>query len=154
MNPPKLGSIRITRRVVSIAVFDGTHLEYVKARHLASDYEQAEQTVLGFLDWVISNFNMTTIAMEDENIDEAHRTYRLIKAVTDKLREDGVSIWKVLNGELFMAFGHPPLESRFQMRQVAVQLWPTLDSAEEPDITLDVVALGFHVQVERLFLIN
>ncbi len=147
----RLVAFRIERRSVAVAVFHGTHLDYADARQLSSVHDKAEASALGFVGWIVQSFKVTVAVLEAfENGSEMLRAH-LNSAIEQMLRQSGAAIYTVRRTDLLAAFGHPPLASRKEVRQVVTTIWPILLARRGAGIKLDAVALGLYVQTERLF---
>jgi hypothetical protein len=70
---------------------------------------------------------------------------------TQALAERAMSVTETPKKDLFLAFSHPPLRSRTELRQVMSTIWPVLDHDSGRPFTQDAAALGLYVQTERLF---
>lgn len=148
-----LVAFRVERRSVAAAVFHGTHLDYADIRQLASDRQKAEVSAIGFVNWITSTFHITSAVIESfENGQEMLRA-QLHRAIEQSLSSTGASIYKIGKAELLDAFGHPPIKSRKELREVITTIWPILEAKRESGIgtKLDAVALGLYFQTERLF---
>lgn len=149
-----LVAIRVERRAVAVAVFAGDHLEYTQVRQLSSAKDKALASAVGFVNWIAEQFHLDSAAMESvPAVDEIQRLV-LYQAVTTALREHMLPIWEVTKQDLFQAFGHPPVRTRKELRQIVAHLWPVLAGSNGKSFTQDAAGLGLYVQTERLFIIN
>lgn len=147
----KLAAVKVERREVAAAVFEGTHLDYVQLRQLSSVHEKADSSALGFVHWIVITFDTESVALEE--VDAKYETRRKVLAglIGDSLRQSSIFVWKVRKRELFPAYGMPPVKSRREIREVVRSVWPILDEGKRNLAILDAVALGLYVQTERLF---
>jgi hypothetical protein len=152
MNGIKLAAIKVERRSVSVAVFIGQRLDYTQQHQLASLFEKAQGSAVGFINWVITTLDIQSAAIEKVPPGKAIRRSLLTDAVIATLRGNGIPIWETGKLELLEAFGVPPLASRREMREVIFSIWPVLPSKDGKALVLDAVALGLYVQTERKFL--
>src|SRR5436190_4861708 len=60
----RLLSIKVERRSIAVAVFIGQTLDFHDVRNLASQPEKAEASAIGFFNWVISNCEIESAALE------------------------------------------------------------------------------------------
>ena len=74
------------------------------------------------------------------------------RTVSKLLGDQSIAILQIPKHELFEAFGHPPLDSRKALREVISTIWPVLTGGYGSPFIQDAVALGLHVQTERLFI--
>jgi len=150
----RLIAIRVERRTVAIAVFHGTHLEYVDARQLSSNHGKAESSAVGFIRWILSRFAIESAALE--SIPDKREILRRIlhEAICANLRDQMLSVWEIPREVLLGSYGYPPLRSREQLRQVAVSIWPILAGNHARVFMQDAAILGLHVQTERIFIID
>jgi hypothetical protein len=148
----KVIAIRVERRSVAVAVFYGDHLEYADVRHLASAKDKALASALLFVEWIADQFPADSAALESiPNGNEIQRQ-TISAAIIQALRARLLSIWEVAKPDLFRAYGHPPLKSRKELREVVSRILPSLGNTQSRILIKDAVALGLHVQIERLFL--
>jgi hypothetical protein len=150
----KFVSIRIERRAVAAAVFQGEYLDYTQVRQLSSSREKAISSAAGFVRWLLDNFPVESAAIEDiPNGDEVQR--RIVSdSVVEVLREQTLPIWQIPKTQIFETLGHPPLKSRKEVRRVITTIWPMLAGSNGHSFLQDAAALGLCVQTERLFIIN
>src|SRR5207249_2629515 len=93
----RLVAFRIERRSVAAAVFAGTHLDYAHVKQLTSDHRKAEATVVGFVNWIISSFVISSAVLESfENGQEILRA-QLHRTIEQNLSSTGAAIYKVEN---------------------------------------------------------
>jgi hypothetical protein len=147
-------SIRIERRAVAAAIFNGDHLEFTDARQLSSSREKALASTVGFINWMLERFPVDSAALE--SIPNGHEFQRRVlhETICKILRERMVPIWEVPKIVLLDACGQPPLKSRTQLRDVATSIWPILAGTHAKVFIQDAAMVGLHVQTERLFMIN
>ena len=148
----RLCAIRIERRAVAVAILNGEHLQHVDARQLSSSPDKAMESASTFITRrVIERFQFGSATLEI--IPNGHEKQRLLlhKAVLQALRPKGIGILEISKEDLFQAFGHPPLRSRKELREIASDIYPVLDQAPGQPWTHDAAALGLYVQTERLF---
>jgi len=147
-------AIRIERRTIAAAVFHGEHMEYTDARQLSSDRDKAVASTAGFIGWLLSRFAVESAAVE--SIVNGHEIQRraLHDLICSTLREQGLPIWEIPKSVLLDGYGHPPVKSRTDLRQIAITIWPILAGTNAKLFIQDAAALGLHVQTERLFIIS
>ena len=147
-------SIRIERRAVAAAIFDGDHLEYTDALQLSSMREKALASAVGFINWMLERFSVESAALE--SIPNGHEFQRRIlhEMICRTLRDRILPIWEVPKVVLLEGCGQPPLKSRAQLRDVATSIWPILAGTHGKVFIQDAAMVGLHVQTERLFMNN
>ena len=150
----KLIAIRVERRAVAAAVFQGQQLEYTDAKQLSSARDKALASSVGFIRWMLERFATESAALE--SIPNGHEFQRraLHEAVCGVLRDRALPIWEIPKPALLAGCGHPPLESRSQLRDLATRIWPVIAGTHSQVFIQDAAILGLHVQTERLFIIN
>jgi|SRR5579872_1002060 len=149
-----LAAIRVERRAVAVAVFTGDHLSYTQVRQLSSDKDKAVSSAVGFVTSIAEQFHLDSAAMESIPAgNEVHRQV-LNQAVIGALREQSLPIWNVAKQDLFQAYGHPPLKSRKELREIAIEIWPVLEGSNGKSFIQDAAVLGLHVQIEHLLILN
>jgi len=149
----RLISIRVERRTVAAAVFQGDHLEYADSRQLSSGRERALASAVGFVSWMLARFSVESAALECTPDGEFQRRI-LHDAVCSVLRDHMLAIWEVPKAVLFESCARPALKSRIELRDVATSIWPILIGTHAKVFIQDAAVLGLHVQTERLFIIN
>lgn len=149
----RLLAVKIERRSVAVAVFLGSTLDFHDVRHLSSHADKAESAAIGFVNWVISSFEIDSVALERMTNGNENRRATLNRAILSMLRTAFLPVWEVDKQELLAAFGFPGLRSRGELREVAHTILWSMFNTDTPDThELDAAALGLHVQTERLFL--
>src|SRR5579884_1134438 len=153
-NGTSLVSIRVERRTIALAVFDGDHLEHTDARQLSSAHDKAVASAVGFVMWTLERFPVESAAFEV--IPTPHEYHRAVlhNAIAKSVRGRMLPIWEIPRAELYRAYGHPPLKSRTELRGIATAIWPVLSGTRSRLFIQDAAVLGLHVQTERLFIIN
>jgi hypothetical protein len=149
----KLISIRIERRTVAAAIFDGEHLAHTDSKQLSSSNDRALNSAVGFVEWTLNRFNVESAAIEGIPGGDFQRRC-LHDAITEVLRERGLPIWEIPKAALLEGCGHPPLRSRQQLREIATSVWPVLTGTHAWPFVQDAAILGLHVQIERQFIVN
>jgi hypothetical protein len=146
-------AVKVERRSVAAAVFSGRHLEDAHVRHLSSVASRAQSSAVGFVNGMMSNFDIESAAFESISNGKDLRRAVLARTVREIcIAPLPISLWEFPKQRLFQAFGCPALRSRKELRQVILSMWPVLGDKPAPDQMLDAVALGALVQTERLFL--
>jgi hypothetical protein len=149
----RLLAMKIERRSIAVAVFNNQQLEFHDLRHVPSQPDKAEATVLGFVRWVLTSFELESAALERMTNGNEIRRSALNKAVVELLRASAMPVWEVAKKDLLGGFSHPALGSRRDLRQMAASLlWSQFHTERPDEHELDAAALGLHVQIERLFL--
>jgi hypothetical protein len=147
-------SIRVERRAVAAAIFNGDHLEYADARQLSSARDKALSSAVGFINWMLERFPVESAALE--SIPNGHEFQRRIlhETICQTLRDRILPIWEVPKIVLLEGCGQPPLKSRAELREVATSIWPILAGTHAKVFIQDAAMVGLHVQTERVFMIN
>jgi hypothetical protein len=148
----KLLAIRVERRTVAVAVFQGEQLEYTDVRHLSSARDKAVASTIGFITWMLEQFPIESVAIE--SLDSSGEILRsvLLEALIALLHQWALPKWTIPKTEIFAAFGFPSLKSRKAVREIACSIWPVLSGTNGKTFIQDAAVLGLHVQIERLFL--
>jgi hypothetical protein len=147
----KLAAIRVDRRAVAVAVFDGDHLVYAQTRQLSASPGKAISSAVGFIERMMRQFDVKSAVIEA--IPNGHERHRkaLQQAIVGALADDEINAGEVSKAELFEAFAHPPVTSRKELRAVASRIWPVLDEQSGGPWTHDAAMLGLYVQIEAAF---
>jgi hypothetical protein len=147
-------AIKVERRSVAVAVFVGNRLDYHDVRHLSSQPGKAESSALGFLQWVINNCTVQSVALERMSNGNEIRRAVLNLSILNMLRSEGIPIWEVNKRELFEAYGYPALITREELRRTAHSVLWHMFNTDKPDCQeIDAAAVGLHVITERSFLL-
>ena len=150
----RLLSIRIERRTVAAAVFAGEHLEFTDARQLSSVHDKAVSSANGFINWLLEHFAVESAALETIPAGQDVLRSATDASIRQVLRERGIALWEISKAELMDSCGYPSLKSRGDLRSIATAIWPVLSDVRSKAFVQDAAALGIHVQIERLFIIN
>jgi hypothetical protein len=148
----KLLAVRVERRSVAAAVFQGGQLEYTQVRQLSSSREKALTSAVGFINWIGSCFELESAALEATELAEEFQRRALHEAVQQALRDQALPIWTIPKQDLLAAYGSPALKSRKEIREVIATIWPVLAGTNAKVFIQDAAALGLYVQTERLFI--
>jgi hypothetical protein len=146
-----LVAMRIERRAIAAAVFNGPHLETVRIRHLSSRPEKAQASALSFIRAIAREFHVESVALElFPSRQEVHRAV-LNRLIRQQVRDEGISLWEIGKKSMIASFAHPAPKTRSEVRKIIVKVWPHLNETREERPILDAIALGLFVQTERLF---
>jgi hypothetical protein len=149
----RLLAIKVERRCIAVAVFVGGKLDFHDKRILPAQPDKADASAIGFLSWVITNLEIESATLERMTNGNEIRRAILNQTVLNTLRASSIPFWEVNKRELLDAFGHPPLQTRGELRQsVQTILWSMFTSDSPDSQELDAAAVGLYVQTERLFL--
>ncbi|MEN6537892.1 MAG: hypothetical protein ABFD89_29850 [Bryobacteraceae bacterium] len=147
----KLAAFAFGRRTVAAAVFSGEQLEYTQARQLSSESGKAEESAVGFANWIAQKFEVTSAAVLQPNLLTNSRRAALYRAVVAALRRNATPLWAVTKADLLRGLGIVPLSSLGELHESVVAIWPVLSQRSLNHLCLDAVGVGLHVQLERLF---
>jgi hypothetical protein len=147
----RLAAIRVDRRAVAVAVFNGDHLTHAQARQLSAAPGKAISSAVGFIERVMRQFDVKSAVIEA--IPNGHERHRktLQQAIVGALADDEINAGEVSKAELFEAFAHPPVTSRKELKAIASRIWPILDEQAGGPWTHDAAMLGLYVQIETVF---
>ena len=151
-NTAKLLAIKVERRSIAAVVFAGEQIDYTQIRNLSSGAPQALDSTVGLLNWLLTNFDIESAAIEKLASHIEIRRNVLSRTIVEHLRTNGLPIWEVAKAQLFEAYSYPRLRSRFDLREVLRSIWPVLNTGKGQSQILDAAALGLWVQTERRFL--
>lgn len=144
----RLCAIKLQRREVAAAVFSGLKLDFVQERHLSSDPAKAESSALGFINWVVSNLEADSAALERIVSSIPTRRVNLSRTALASLRAIPLPVWEVEKKDLLKRFALPAPKTRKEVRGIVSEIWPILN--DRSDAILDAVALGLAVQTQGL----
>jgi len=148
----RLAAIKIERRSVAIAVFFGENLDSAHVRQLSSIRAKAEASTVGFVNWLVEDFQIESAAVEIVPGSKILRRAALAQTVLEALRVAAIPVWEVSKPSLLASFGHPTVKSRVELRRIVASFWPVIGSGNNRNQMLDAAALGIYVQTERLFI--
>jgi hypothetical protein len=145
----KLVAVRVQRRSLAVAIFEGTHLEHAEIYNLSSNNRKAEESAVGYGRRLISDFSISSASMEWATNGDIRKTI-LTDVLVGTFRDSGIQIFQAAKQDLFEAFGVPPLGTRKELGAVATTIWPSLNAPGFPSSVFDAAALGLYIQTERL----
>lgn len=148
---PVLAAIRIERRTLAAAVFSGTRLKGVRVRHLPAGAAKSEASAASFVSSILADFGPSDVIVERSSATEGRRVAGLQRTVRALIADSSLPFVDAEVGELLVAFGHPPLPNRRDLRAVAGTICPLPNLKPNQAAGLDAVALGLYAQTERLF---
>lgn len=134
--------ITVAPRVIAIAAFSGTHLEYAQARTLRTDYESARRSTSRFVSWAVAAFAPRHIVLELPAARHGQRRADLQTVVRRRLAFSGATRTYVAPTAVARLLG-ADRETRAELHQFGRALWPAIRAPA----ALEAAALGFHVQL-------
>lgn len=153
MNNNPFAGIAISRRHLAIAIFQGHQLHHVIQRHVSSDIDQAERTVIELTRRTIEKFHLTSVAIREPKYPDG-RTAFIYSILNALFLESAVSMRAVDNQTLFTAFALPQLHHKNDLRETILRIWPALTEQKVDALGLDAVAVGLFAQLQRFLNIN
>lgn len=150
----RTAAFKCERRSIAVAVYVGDRLDYTQVRQLSSIEDRASASVVGFVNFVLTNLEIESVAVELSTAGAEVRRSQLTDIILQTVRENSLPIWNVSKRELLEAFGYPVLRSRKELRAVVRSIWPALGTGNGKNQILDAAAVGMFVQIERRFIFN
>jgi hypothetical protein len=147
-----IAAVRVERRAIAVAIFNGEQLSYTQVRQLSSARDKALASAVGFMNWITDQFHLDSATIESIPSGDKIQRQALNQTVIGVLRERLLPIWEVGKRDLFEAYGYPALKSRKELRQIVTDIWPVLTGSNGQSFIQDAAAIGLHVQIERWFL--
>lgn len=144
----KLLAVRIDRRVIALAVFEGPEVQHSEVRQLPSGSARAESAVSAFISRIVQGYSPHSAALEIVH-GTTRRTMFTGQCVA-LLRGLGIPVTEVPPADLLASYGYPPLVNRLELRRVAANLWPVISETRMTGFVQDALALGLLVQTDRL----
>jgi hypothetical protein len=145
-----LAAIRIERRAIAVAIFNGQQLTYPPiARQLSSDPDKALGSAAIFINSIRDKCSFANAAIEALPEDCAAQRSRLTKIVIEVLIQRQIAISQFAKAEILAAFGHPRLRFRNEVREVMSAMWPEVNGGFGSPLIKDALALGLYCQVEQ-----
>jgi hypothetical protein len=86
----RLIAIRVERRTIGAAIFNGERLEFADSRQLSSDNERAVASGAGFIRWLLQRFSVESAAMEAIPVGEFQRR-ALHNTICDVVRSEATN---------------------------------------------------------------
>jgi hypothetical protein len=145
-----LAAVRLTRKAVSIAIFNQTRLEYARLRHLPTATAKACETLQAFLTWIISQFAIGMIAVEQAERFDQKRIRDLLLVLEQHASDTAIPVWHASKQQVIGSYAEPAPRTRIELREIAGRIWPMLSIKGNHPLDLEAAALGLYVQVERL----
>jgi len=145
-------SVAIERRHVAAAVFNGTHVEDVRLRHLPGQPEKMAGSAVGFVRSMLAEHRIEGTVLEVGPGTQESKTVKagVIRAVSAEFRQRALPRWQLLSRDVISAFGYPAPTKRTRMRQIGARMWPDSAEGSRQSTRLDALALGLYAQTERL----
>jgi hypothetical protein len=150
----RTAAFKCERRSIAVAVYVGDRLDYTQVRQLSSMEDRASASVVGFVNFLVTNLEIESVAVELSTARAEVRRSLLTDTILETVRDNSLPIWNVSKRELLEAFGHPALKSRKELRAVVRSIWPALGAGNGKNQILDAAAVGMFVQIERRFIFN
>jgi len=144
----RLLAIKLMRQTATAAVYLGCDLHYVEIRQLASDLEQAKDSLIAFTSSLIEHFHIDSAVSEEDGRDT--RAKALVAIVRSHLKERAIPYWSVEKSEVLAAYSEVSLKSVHELRSVVSNYWPHIIEARDDKTFLDAAALGLYIQTERM----
>ena len=146
----RLVAVRVERRTIATASFVGTHLDGRRVLHLSSNAVRAEDSTASFIRSVLSEADCSSVGIENAPGKQDSLRFLLHQTIVAQIRATDISLWEISKTTLLEAFGHPPLRTRTELRELMRTIWPPNFKRSEI-CALDAIALGQFIQTERLF---
>lgn len=147
--PKKIAAVQISRRQVAMALFEGERLQHTEMKSLAAVKDKAEQTVIGFVRWILTTLEPELLVLPKFATEGGTIVDRLSAAAAATSQKEGVPVTHISTEELFNAFGMVPLKAKRQLHVVAGTVFPFLNNKHWRCVVLDAAAMGLLVQVRR-----
>ena len=141
MNEVDLAAFSIERRAVCLTLFRQLHIEDVLLRQLPADEDRAIESVVGFLNHMLEDHPVGHFAFALPAESTSSRNRRILTASINLVRHRGIPLVETPDAELFMAYSHPPLTRREQLRRVGRILWPSLQNLQTTRAAVDAALL-------------
>lgn len=106
------------------------------------------------MDWITRTFQIESAAIETLRSDPGTWKSKLTVEIIGQLRAIGIPVFEAEKAALLASFAHPPLRYRTELRRIVESIWPILSTKDKTVGCIDAAALGLHVQVEKLFVLN
>lgn len=146
----KLAAIRVQRRSLAVAIFVGTHLDYAEIHNLSSNNRKAEERTVIYARKLAEDFHINSASMEWAINGDIRKTI-LTDLLVGMFRDLGIPVFQAAKQQLFDAFSLPSLQTRKELGQTGISIWPILNTPPFGQSILDAAALGLYIQTERLF---
>lgn len=151
MSHTELLAIKVERRRIAIAAFDGIELRYVEARELSSCYDEARRTTRSFVAWAVVTLKPAAVAVETVDAAEGSRRANLHYIVMQTLVRFRISRISMPGEGVRRVFGVPALATRTAVRMSAQAIWPELPGQAFSPAAYDAAAFGLALQMGSLF---
>ena len=146
-----LAAFSAERRVAALALFQGTHLEDTKLRHLPVDNDKASGSVRELVTRTLEHYRPQFIAIASPSRKASNRIRGFCTAVREIANNLGIPAIEVDDPSLMRAYGLPPLTRKEHIRSAGRAIWPGLNDAKAKRAAVDAATAGLYVQMERLF---
>lgn len=149
-----LAAFSAERRVVAVALFRGTRLDYTRVRRLLADPSKAFGSVHGLVTETIERHRPEFIAIVAPSVKAGDRIRGFCETTKEIANNSCIPVVEVDDRTLMSAYGHPPLSRKEHLREAGRTIWPELDSTKSKCAAVDAALAGLHVQTERLFALH
>jgi hypothetical protein len=146
-----LAAFSAERRIAALALFQGTHLEDTKLRHLPLDNNKASGSVRELVTRTLEHYQPDFIAIASPSSKVSNRIRGFCTAVKEIANGLGIPAVEVDDPSLMCAYGSPPLTRKEHIRRAGRAIWPGLNDAKARRAAVDAATVGLYVQTERLF---
>lgn len=150
MSCADLLAIRVARRQIAIAAFDGLRLIYTQIHELPSDYLASRESARRFIDWAVASLKPKLVAVERMQGTNM-RAADLHAVVLRSLARSPTTRATIDPNVVFSSFGISTPKQRAEVRAVARRIWPELSRRFIQPTALDAALLGLHLQVQMQF---
>ncbi len=146
-----LAAFSAERRIAALALFQGTHLEDTKLRHLPLDNNKAAGSVRELVTRTLENHQPEFVAISSPSSKASDRIRGFCMTVREVANSLGIPAVEVDDPALMCAYGSPPLTRKEHIRRAGRAIWPGLNDIKARRAVVDAATAGLYVQMERLF---
>lgn len=143
-------AIRVARRQIAIAAFDGLRLSYTQIHELPGDYLASRESTRRFIDWAVASLQPRLVAVERMQGTNM-RAADLHAVVLRSLGHSPTARATIESSVVFSSFGITTPKLRAEVRAAARRIWPELSRRYIQPAALDAALLGLHLQVQQQF---
>jgi hypothetical protein len=146
-----IATLSFERRVAAFALFRELHLDDIVLLRLPTDTDAALNRLAGFVNREITHNKIQFLALATPPSRLGDRITEMHSVAVEVLRGAKIPFIEVAEETLLEAYANPGLTRRDQLRAIGRTIWPSLNSAQATNSSVDAALLGLHVQIERLF---
>jgi hypothetical protein len=124
-----------------------------EAHHYVCETSEIETKLVSEAVRAVEKFGVTAVVFESLPEMDA-KAGQFATAVKNRLRDLAIPTFDITEQQLFDSFAFPSIQSRQELRQIVVTLFPQLQSSRLAQHCLDAAADGLYFETNRLLAVK